>query len=75
MVQKTPSVKLSDYYHRDREINSVIRTLIALHGYKFLFKETVAWVNAGNADNWSFNKIWMLYRCAHWNSYMENFDD
>lgn len=74
-IQKTPSVRLSDYYHRDREINSVIRTLVALHGYRMLFSEVAKWVREGNAVDWSPDKVWMLYQSAKWHSYMENFDD
>lgn len=66
MFQRTPSHKLLDIYSVNPKVNSIIRTLIALHGKTKLWDAVTSYVLTKDANELTHTETWELYQAAKW---------
>ena len=64
--QKVKSEDLEDMYSMNQKVNSVIRTLVALHGTEELFKRVYDFTATDEAKELSSEEVYELYRAAKW---------
>lgn len=66
LVQKINSVYITDNYSANAKINSVMRTLIALHGYKHIWTHVSDYIDSEEGRWLSADELWNLYQSTKW---------
>ena len=64
-TQLTPTSQLK-IYSSNPKVNSVLRTLIAFHGYTHIFTHVQEFLNTKEGKELSDSESWELFQAAKW---------